>query len=226
MRVTGAQGLSRAGLTEHLIALIARWGKAAVLTYIRKAPLPASHHLAAVVLAGWDRNASAASSAATVSRAAATVTTAISSGPSTADQAALAEAIRALDLRVKVTESQLGQLVELRLNVAATTPSNQVEQANLPTDEVPDHWKKVVRWFLYVSSIRSKVHRVAVGYPEHPRHWRAYCGWQFGISDVAEPVRKLPACHKAICDRCFKAEKEKARAVARVRVSEVRVDAT
>ena len=53
MRVTGAQALSRAGLSEHTIALIDRWDSATVLTYIRKAPLVASHHLAAVALVGW-----------------------------------------------------------------------------------------------------------------------------------------------------------------------------
>ena len=64
MRVTGAQGLSRAGLSEHPIALLARWGGSAVRTYIRKAPLAASHHLAAVALAGWERGASTSTSAA------------------------------------------------------------------------------------------------------------------------------------------------------------------
>ena len=59
LRVTGAQGMARAGLPEHTIALIARWGSAAVLTYIRKAPLAASHHVAAVALAGWERGAAA-----------------------------------------------------------------------------------------------------------------------------------------------------------------------
>ena len=50
LRVTGAQALSRAGLSEHTISPRARWGSAPVQNYMRKAPLPASHHLAAVVL--------------------------------------------------------------------------------------------------------------------------------------------------------------------------------
>ena len=57
MRVTGSQGLARAGLSENTIVLVGRWGSAAIRTYIRKAPLAASHCLAAVALAGWDRNA-------------------------------------------------------------------------------------------------------------------------------------------------------------------------
>ena len=57
LRVTGAQALSRAGLSEHTISLLARWGSAAVRNYIRKAPLSASHHLASVAFKGWQRNA-------------------------------------------------------------------------------------------------------------------------------------------------------------------------
>ena len=68
MRVTGAQALFRAGVSEHTISLIARWGSATVLTYIRKAPLAASHHLAALAVAGWDRNSGSSSSAAPFSR--------------------------------------------------------------------------------------------------------------------------------------------------------------
>ena len=63
LRVTGAQALSRAGLSEHTISLLARWGSSAVLKYIRKEPLSASHHLAAVAVLGWERNASSGSAA-------------------------------------------------------------------------------------------------------------------------------------------------------------------
>ena len=56
MRVTGAQALARAGLPELTISLLARWGSSAVRTYIRKAPLSASHRLAAMALAGWQAN--------------------------------------------------------------------------------------------------------------------------------------------------------------------------
>ena len=80
-------------------------------------------------------------------------------------------------------------------------------------------------YFPYVKSIRATCHKVVVGYPEHPCHWRAKCGWQFGFADVARPLMELPTCHKAICDRCFKAEKEAAKAVAEQRVCEVGVDA-
>ena len=52
MRVTGAQGLGRAGLQELTIALQARWGSSAIRTYLRKAPLAASHTMAALAIAG------------------------------------------------------------------------------------------------------------------------------------------------------------------------------
>ena len=53
MRVTGAQGLARAGLSTAAIMLLGRWGSDAILRYIRKAPLFASHRFAAAVLCGW-----------------------------------------------------------------------------------------------------------------------------------------------------------------------------
>ena len=52
LRVTGAQGLSRAGLGIHAIQVLGRWGSDAVLLYIRNAPLYATHKYAAAALAG------------------------------------------------------------------------------------------------------------------------------------------------------------------------------
>ena len=59
LRVAGSQAMSRAGLPEHTISLVARWGSAAVFTYIRKAPLASTHQLARVALEGWQLNRSA-----------------------------------------------------------------------------------------------------------------------------------------------------------------------
>lgn len=64
MCVTGAQALARAGLTEHFISLLARWGSSAVRTYIRKAPLAASHRMPALAIAGWDRSSNPAAATA------------------------------------------------------------------------------------------------------------------------------------------------------------------
>ena len=56
LRVTGAQALARAALSELTIALQARWGSSAIRTYIRKASLAATHAMAAMAIAGWERN--------------------------------------------------------------------------------------------------------------------------------------------------------------------------
>ena len=101
----------------------------------------------------------------------------------------------------------------------------QVEPDAWAVEDVPAHWASVESAFPYVSSIRAKIHRVAVGYPENTRRWRTDCGCQFGISKGQRAVLSLPACHKTICDRCFKAEKEVAKTEAEVRVREVGADA-
>ena len=62
MRVTGSQALSIAGLPEHTVALVARWGSAAVLLYIRNAPLASTHLLGRVALTGWEQNQASAAS--------------------------------------------------------------------------------------------------------------------------------------------------------------------
>ena len=51
LRVTGAQGLSRAGLDVWAIQLLGRWGSDAVLTYVRSVPLQKSAEWAKKVMA-------------------------------------------------------------------------------------------------------------------------------------------------------------------------------
>ena len=63
LRVTGAQGLARAGLSLHAIQLLGRWGSNAVLLYVRQAPLYATHRYAAAALAGWGSGPVSAGSA-------------------------------------------------------------------------------------------------------------------------------------------------------------------
>ena len=50
LRVTGAQGLSRAGLDVWAIQLLGRWGSEAVLTYVRSVPLQKSAEWAQKVM--------------------------------------------------------------------------------------------------------------------------------------------------------------------------------
>ena len=85
---------------------------------------------------------------------------------------------------------------------------------------VPAEWEDVNYVFPYVASVRDRVHAVAVGYPENPRTWRTKCGWPFGIACVARPVLSLPACHKLLCDRCLKMEKEAAKGRAEAMIRE------
>ena len=53
MRVGGAQALSRSGCDSWTIALLARWGSAAVFGYIRDAPLSASTSVARQAVQRW-----------------------------------------------------------------------------------------------------------------------------------------------------------------------------
>ena len=59
---------------------------------------------------------------------------------------------------------------------------------------------------------------VALGYPENPRLWVTVCGWPFGASE--HPAGSLPPFYKAYCEKCLRAEREQAKAVARVCVIE------
>ena len=132
--------------------------------------------------------------------------------------------VKALERRVTATEGQLKELNELRRLVTTATPPESVVPALPTSDEAQAQWLAVGHVFPYVSSIRDKVHRVVVGYPEHPRLWHAPCSWPFGLSDVAHPVVSLPVCHLSMCDRCFKVERRVAKVAAELRVSEVGVD--
>ena len=103
--------------------------------------------------------------------------------------------------------------------------TNPVAPAELLPDEVIENWANVVTFFPYVTSIRTKTHTVSVGYPAPQRDWRTIRGWPFGISEVAKPVLSLPTCHKSMCERCLKAEREEARMCARASVLGVGEDA-
>ena len=233
LRVTGAQALARAGLSEHTISLLARWGSSAVLKYIRKAPLAASHHLAAVALLGWERNASSGSAAPVMQASLHSTprpTKAKTSRLKKAGRAAMAAATSkrsraASRARLTAVEAHVADLRAWRTSFIDAMPETAVEPAPVPDDEVPKHWDGVNRSFPYVSSIRGRCHQVAVGHPEPPWNWVTRCGWPFGISDVARPVYKLPTCYKLMCERCLRVERGAARGGAESLVLEVGVAA-
>ena len=58
----------------------------------------------------------------------------------------------------------------------ASVPDEPVEPAADTHEEVPQWCASVSSTFPFVYSIRSKCHRVAVGYPSNPRTWRSKCG--------------------------------------------------
>ena len=214
LRVTGAQGLARAGLPELTIALLARWGSSAVRTYIRKAPLAASHHLASLALAGWERNSSSSQAP-----FAASSITAPSRAPKLRSRAVgklIGARVAVLGLRERLTaaEQQLSELQTWRSSLVAAVPPVPVAPAGVVDEVIPPNWDGIDSAFQYVTSVRGKCHSVQVGYPAHPCTWCTICGWRLGSSDVAQPVLSLPVCHKPICDRCLRNEKEVAKALA------------
>ena len=116
---------------------------------------------------------------------------------------------------------QLQGLADWRAAMSAAVPAETVAPVDTADVEVPTIWTTVQTAFPFVLSDRAKCHRVLVGYPAHPREWRAQCGWAFGIAEVASSAETLPACHKSLCERCFKVEKAAAKALAESRVLQV-----
>ena len=222
LRVTGAQGLARAALQENMIALQARWGSTAIRGYIRKAPLAAAHTMAALAIAGWNRNADPAGHAApfsssTVRRLAAPKRRATVPPASSR----VAAESRALSARVDTLSNQIRALTDWRTEVAASVPSPSVAPVDTSTEEVLINWDSIHAAFPFVYSDREKCHKVVVGYPAPPRTWKTKCGWPFGVAVVAEPGESPPACHKLSCEHCLKPEWVAVKAAAESRVREV-----
>ena len=193
LRVTGSQALARAGLQELMIALQARWGSSAIRTYIRKAPLAAAHTMAAMAIAGWERNRNpagpptpfAASSASRATAQARRTTVARPAPGRDARADALQSATHASNSRVDLVNQQMQELIEWRASLQASIPAEPAGPAEAPEGEVPTCWNSIVAEFPFVYSINDKCHKVRVGFPEHPSRWHTFCSWPFGKSDVA-----------------------------------------
>ena len=221
LRVTGAQGLARAALQEHMIALQARWGSTAIRGYIRKAPLAAAHTMASMAIAGWKRNVDPTGQPAPFAASSVSRPEALSRRATVKPASSRASTVPAQSsTRVDALASQIRALEDWRNEVRSNVPASAVAPVDTAQSDVPIDWTPVRAAFPYVFSDREKCHRVSVGYPDHPRAWKTHCGWPFGIADVATPGRKLPACHKSICERCLKAEHEAVKAAAESRVRE------
>ena len=209
LRVTGAQALARACLTEHQISLLARWGSSAVIRYIRAAPLTSYHLFARKVLDGWRR---AASTSASVGASAAKHRPSfiITKQPTPAiltkhasSQSFPAYDTGAFNARITTLESEVAILNDWRASVLRAADKASVDPAPEPTVVESYNSSCSVSHLPYVRSGYDRVHRVVTGCPAPPRRWVTFCGWRFGASDTATPEAALPAFYLELCERCF-----------------------
>ena len=221
LRVTGAQGLARAGLSEHQISLLARWGSSAVLRYIRTAPLAATHRMAAQVLAGWEAggHTSVAPSACVT---ASSTRTGSKPAPVAKMQRTTPDAEQYVEVvkRLAVVEESLRSLESWRQEVAERTRKASVAPAPQPPVEALAASSSGTEHLPYVVSGYGKWHEVFVGHPAHPCDWSATCGWRFGTSREAKTTDSLPPFYKDMCERCFCSERAAAKAISLTRVHE------
>ena len=121
--------------------------------------------------------------------------------------------------------------MEVELNVLSAwrkTVESAVTRVPVCPSPVPEidasiapHADSTTVAYPYVESKHNRVHRVSVGYPEAPRMWISQCGWRFGYSIFAKATFDLPQYYKGLCEKCFKSEREAARARAETSVAEV-----
>ena len=115
-------------------------------------------------------------------------------------------------------EHEVKSLLAWRAEVAELAAVSSASAApNPPAEEVivaPPEYEV----HPYVKSRYKKYHRVLLGYPNNPSAWITACGWRFGASRDACPVPHLPAYYKDLCENCFPAEREMAKAEAQAAV--------
>ena len=222
--MTGAQGLARAGLSEHQISLLARWGSSAVPRYIRSAPLAATHRMAAQVLAGWEAggHTSAAPSSYVTASSSRTVSSSRKPTPvakvqrTTPDAEQYGEVVK----RLVVVEESVRALESWRHGVAERARKASVAPAPQPPVEALAASSCGAEHLPYVVSGYGKWHEVFVGHPAQPCDWSATCGWRFGTSREAKATDSLPQFYKDMCERCFFNERASAKAISLTRVHE------
>ena len=218
LRVTGAQALARAGLSENQISLLARWGSTAVLRYIRKAPLASSWKLAARAIAGWHNRDSAATAGVLEQHPQQWTKRSSRTG----HQVEVKQSAKKTESRLVALEHSVAELSQWRCNVAASLEANPVAPACAPDAPLPAVVKtplSPLSFLPFVYSAYGKYHRVVVGNPSPPRLWHTVCGWHFGTVATAECRESLPSCYKLMCDRCFNEERKIAKAEAEHQVS-------
>ena len=188
LRVTGAQGLTQAGLELWALQLLGRWGSNAILGYVASTPLASSHRWAPLVASGLGLEAAIQAAQgsqrcregpAALLRPAASASRAkepVPAGLSLASATALVQALRA--------------------EVAAVSACVRTLEANSAAPEF-------VR-----NDVSEVVHKIRSGDPDRPpATWVTTCGWYFGRSPCSQKVRSLPVAHKLCCERCLPAER-------------------
>ena len=175
LRVTGAQGLARAGVDTWAIQLLGRWGSSAVLGYIREVPLEVS--------TSWAARAARAQSLDQLIAARASASS--SSSSSWSSPAALASPLASVPKAAGPPEALEEALAEAVL--ASTVEALPLSACS------------------YLSSPSGKWHRLSHrGLSGASSGWSAACGWMFAGS-LASLADELPTglCHKWFCARCF-----------------------
>jgi len=177
LRVTGAQGLARAGLDVWAIQLLGRWGSAAVLGYIREVPLE--------LAATWAAKAARAMTLEDVMRQRSLGPASV--GPAAALAAAASSSSTRSSTHVLVPEALVEPLSEA---IAAV----EVEALALSASS-------------FVQSPSGRWHRLShCRGPGNfsPGGWTAACGWDYTGPSVNITVEIPTAlCHKWFCARCF-----------------------
>ena len=226
LRVTGAQALARAGLSEHQISLLARWGSAAVLRYIRTAPLASTHRMAAYVFAGWQNGGagSLAFAPTGVTRLSVFPSCKALPKPKVAPRPALPKygvRMNSIEQRLAEVEAAVKRLEGWRAGINETATQSTISCAPPLIPEAVVEAPKLASHSPYVTSGYGKVHEVEVGFPAHPLDWITSCGWRFGASREAKSSWELPEFYKQYCENCFFSQRALAKNASQVRVQEV-----
>ena len=177
LRVTGAQGLAKAGVDAWAIQLLGRWGSAAVLGYIREVPL----ELAATWAARAARTMTLDDVLRQRSRGPAAVASFVPSAFASSSSSS-----SSISRPIAVPETMAGPLAEA---LAAE------EVADQPLSECT-----------FVASPSGKWHRLSHrrGLGNFSAGSTAACGWDY-TGPLSAITSGIPAalCHKWFCARCF-----------------------
>ena len=179
LRVTGAQGLARAGVDVWAIQLLGRWGSSAVLEYIREVPLELSSSWAARAAKMVTLDDKLKSRTLAPSTASSSSPSFRASGPSSSSVAP-----PALGLGVSVPALEDAMVEAENALIVESTPLSACK---------------------FLSSDSGKWHRLSgSGLAGVSSGWSAACGWRFAGA-LASLAEELPPnlCHKWFCAKCF-----------------------